>query len=150
MALDPDDHKPTLFSKLFDAGLDGLPDAAIKDEAVNFIIAGSETTAIALTYLVWAVCRDDKVIESLLRDLAPVPEDFSDREIRQLPYVDHVINESLRLYAPVPTGLPRTVPNGGSNLAGHWIPAGVTVTTQAYSLHRDPSIFPMPERYSPT
>ncbi|KAI9369047.1 cytochrome P450 [Aspergillus egyptiacus] len=143
-------HRPTLFSKLFDAGLDGLSDAAIKDEAVNFIIAGSDTTASALTYLVWAVCRDDKVRESLLRDLAPLPEDFSDRGLRQLPYLDHVINETLRLYAPVPTGLPRTVPNGGANLAGHWIPAGVTVTTQAYSLHRDPSVFRKPERFDPS
>lgn len=150
MALQPDNPKPTLFTKLFNAGQDGLPDAAIKDEAVNFIIAGSDTTAITLTYLVWAVCRDSKVRESLLRDLAALPEDFSDRETLQLPYLDHVINETLRVYAPVPTGLPRTVPNGGATLAGHWIPAGVTVTTQAYSLHRHPSVFPHPERYSPT
>ncbi|OJJ03877.1 hypothetical protein ASPVEDRAFT_891036 [Aspergillus versicolor CBS 583.65] len=150
MALQPDNPKPTLFTKLFNAGQDGLPDAAIKDEAVNFIIAGSDTTAITLTYLVWAVCRDSKVRESLLRDLAALPEDFSDRETLQLPYLDRVINETLRVYAPVPTGLPRTVPNGGATLAGHWIPAGVTVTTQAYSLHRHPSVFPHPERFNPS
>lgn len=148
MALNPDNPKPTLFTRLFDAGLDGLPDAAIKDEAVDFIIAGSDTTAISLTYLVWAVCRNDKVRELLLRDLDCLPENFSDREIRQLPYLDHTINETLRLYGPVPSGLPRTVPNGGANLAGWWIPAGVTVTTQAYSLHRDPSVFPRPETYN--
>lgn len=146
IAFNPAESKPMLFTKLFDAGENGLSDKEIRDEAQSFIIAGSDTTANSLTYLVWATCQDDKVKTSLLQDLASLPENFNDDDVRPLRYLDQVINEALRLYAAAPSGLPRTVPPKGADIAGYWIPEGVTVNTQAYSLHRDPINFPEPER----
>lgn len=46
-------------------------------------------------------------------------------------------------------GLPRTVPKDGRVLGGHFIPGGFTASTQAYTLHRDPSIFREPLQWNP-
>ncbi|KAF5857935.1 hypothetical protein ETB97_005125 [Aspergillus alliaceus] len=148
MAADPN-PKPTLFTRLFGAGKEGLPDMEIINEAISFIIAGSDTTATTMTYLVWEVCRNLHIKKSLVLELASLPNDFQHDDLRSLPYLNQVITETLRLYTGVPSGLPR-VSRQAANLSGHYIPAGVTVTTQAYSLHRDPDVFTDPERFNPS
>ena len=115
-------------------------------EVQSFITAGTDTTAVTLTYLVWAVCQDKPIQEKLVHELQSLPEAWAYADIRELPYLDHVINEALRCYGAAPGALPRDVPAGGANLAGHHIPAGTVVSTQNYSLHRDPGIFPDPDR----
>lgn len=115
-------------------------------EAQSFITAGTDTTAITLTYLIWAVCRDEKVKKRLLEELQGLSEDFSHNNLKALTYMNNVIDEALRCYGAAPGQLPRIVPLGGASLAGHTIPEGMTVSTQAYSLHQDPSIFANPSK----
>lgn len=127
----------------------------IRDEAMIYILAGSDTTALTLTYLVWAVCRDAAVRDRLVRELAGLPAgggggSFADAELRRLPYLNQVVDEALRLYASAPAGLPRVVPPGGATLAGHALPGGTVVSTQAYSMHRIEGVFPDPEVFDPS
>ncbi|GIJ92439.1 hypothetical protein Asppvi_011421 [Aspergillus pseudoviridinutans] len=143
IATDPN-PKPILFARLFGGGHEGLPEAEIVNEAISFIIAGSDTTATTMTYLVWEICRNPHIKRALLTELAGVQEHYHHDDLRPLPYLNQVITETLRLYTGVPSGLPR-VSQYGHTLCGYWIPAGVTVTTQAYSLHRNPRIFTNPE-----
>lgn len=138
--------KLSLFTRLYNATADGLTDAEIRDEAISYIIAGSDTTATSLTYLVWAVCRNPSIKHALLEEVNSLPAGFNDQDTRQLPLLGQVINETLRLYAAAPSALPRVVPSGGRTLAGHFVPEGITISSQAYSLHRDPTIFPDPTR----
>ena len=148
---DPHNAKPTLFTKLFKAqDEDRLDFDEIRDTAQVYIVAGSDTTAHTLTYLVWAVCRNVGIRDRLVREVQVLPSDFSDRELSQLSYHGHVIDEALRLYCAAPSGLPRTVPPEGARLAGYWIPGGIAVCSQAYSLHRDPEIFPQPDVFNPS
>jgi cytochrome P450 len=116
-------------------------------EAQSFITAGTDTTAVTLTYLIWAVCQDETVRGRLVQELQALPADFKYADIRALPYLNAIIDEALRCYGAAPGSLPRVVPAAGANLAGYFIAGGVVVSTQAYSLHRDPSIFPDPEKY---
>ncbi|CEL03105.1 hypothetical protein ASPCAL04262 [Aspergillus calidoustus] len=160
LALNPDEagRKPTLFTKLYGAsqgesqknGEECLSDREIRNDAQSFIIAGSDTTANTLTYLVWSVLRDEniqrKLVAELEKSLGGTEKELSDSELRELPYLNQVISEALRLYPAVPSALPRVVPEKGSTLAGYWLPGGATVTTQLYSLHRDAETFDDPER----
>ncbi|KAE8349885.1 cytochrome P450 [Aspergillus coremiiformis] len=150
LAQNPATPKPTVFTKLYNAGVEGLPDNEIRDDAQSFIVAGSDTTANTLTYLVWAVCQDPQIRQQLADELAKIPDDFTDDDLRPLPYLNQVINEALRLYPAVPSALPRTVPSKGATMGGYWIPGGSTVSTQLHSLHRDPIAFPEPERFEPS
>lgn len=71
----------------------------------------------------------------------------SDAELDELPLVNASIEETLRLYGAAPGGLLRIVPPGGATLDGYIIPEGITVSTQGWSLHRDPDNFPNPDQY---
>ncbi|CAG8196044.1 unnamed protein product [Penicillium salamii] len=145
----PSGAKPTLFTKLFDTEKSGMSFDDIRQEAQAYIVAGSDTTAVTLTYLIYKVCQNRHVQEKLVAEVASVPEPVSDKTLRNLPYLSQVISETLRLYSTVPVGLPRLVPEGGATFNGFFVPGGITAATQSYSLHRDPKIFPDPERFYP-
>ncbi|KAJ5377973.1 uncharacterized protein N7496_005382 [Penicillium cataractarum] len=149
IAENPNDPKPTLFTKMFDSEKSGLTHDQIRQEAQGYIVAGSDTTAVTLTYLTWAVSRDTRVRDKLVEELATVPEPVVDRNLRDLPYLNQVINETLRLYTAVPLGLPRATPPEGATFSGYFVPGGTTVSTQSYSMHRDPTIFPDPHDFKP-
>lgn len=144
VAQNASDVQPTLFTKVFDEK-SSMSYLEIRQEAQGYIVAGTDTTAVTLTYLVYAVCRNRRVQEKLVAELANVPAPVRDKHLRDLPYLNQVINETLRLYTAVPTGLPRLVPPEGAQFSGYHVPGGVTVSAQAYSLHRDHCIFPNPE-----
>lgn len=123
-----------------------LSDYQLAYEAGGLIVAGSGTTAVSLTYLVWAVLSQPAVQARLESELEKLPAGFSDSDLEALPYLAAVIEETLRLYGAAPGALPRVVPEGGAKLAGYFIPQGIIVSTQAYTYHRDPEAYPEPEK----
>jgi cytochrome P450 len=150
VAADPYNVKPSLFTKLFLAkDEEKLTFNEVRDDAVTYIIAGSDTTAITLTYLVWCVTRDAALRDDLVREVQALPDDFSHQHVHHLPCLNMVIEETLRLYSPLSSALPRLVPREGAEIGGYRFPGGATVATQAYTMHRDPVIFPQPERFDP-
>ena len=50
--------------------------------------------------------------------------------VSTLPYLLACLDEALRMYPPVPTGLPRVVPKGGANIAGNYVPEKVSKLNQ--------------------
>ena len=110
-------------------------------EATALIVAGTDTTAVTLTYLVWAVLCRPQLQTALVNEVQNLPPDFKDADVEELPLLNAVIEETLRLYGAAPGALPRMVPTGGVEMGGYWMPEGTTVTTQSYSLHRDADNF---------
>ncbi|KAK8071440.1 cytochrome P450 [Apiospora hydei] len=150
----PETTVPTLFSKFYNDNTITAREMAVDAQA--YIIGGSDTLSKTLTYLVWAVCRNPSVKEKLVREIQqrlPLASQqrsgITDAQVRDLPYLAMVIEETLRLYPAVPSALPRVVPPEAPELCGRRLPAGATVTTSAYCLHRDPTAFPDPERFIP-
>lgn len=123
-----------------------LTDKAVREEAGNLIVAGSDTTAVTLTYLVYAVLKDPKLQGRLEEEIAGFSDQLDMTELETAPLLNSVIEETLRLYGAAPGALPRIVPSQGMIVAGHQIPAGTEVSTQAYTLHRDPRFFQEPLR----
>jgi cytochrome P450 len=127
-----------------------LSEQDLTAEAQSYITAGTDTTAVTLVYLVYAVCRHPEVQKNLVRQLhaLPVSEDgdVTDRALRDLPYLNWVIDETLRLYGAAQGGLPRIVPQKGTVLLGRYLPGGVQVSTQSYTVHRDRQVFTDPHR----
>ncbi|KAI0466042.1 cytochrome P450 [Xylaria cf. heliscus] len=145
------DARPTVFSKVYKAqGDENITPDEVRNNAQAYIIAGSDTTSNTLDYLVWSVCREPEIKSRLLKNLELLPDGFTYDDLRHVPYLDYVIDETLRRYSAVPAGLPREVPEGGAELCGYHIPAGYTVAAQNYSLHRDPTAFPDPEKFDPS
>ncbi|KAL4916361.1 cytochrome P450 [Aspergillus aurantiobrunneus] len=114
--------------------------------------AGSETTATVLTgtfnYLVNSpACL--KQLESEVRAAFSSLDDITLDAVRNLPYLNAVIQEGLRLCPPIPWILPRLVPEGGEVVCGTWLPGGTPVSMQAYTLHRDPTRFHQASTFHP-
>ena len=82
----------TLFYKLH-PDVDGAetdqqqhPDSLVAMESANIIIAGGGTTAIALTYVVYAVLLDTRIRDKLVREIAQVESPSFD-ELDKIPYL---------------------------------------------------------------
>ncbi|KAL3473816.1 hypothetical protein BJX99DRAFT_260932 [Aspergillus californicus] len=126
-----------------------LTDVDVANEAGNLIVAGSDTTAVTLTYLIWALLSHPKLRTLLEIELAGLSADFDQAALESLPLLNAAIMETLRLYGAAPGSLPRTVPEGGATLSDHYIPAGTTVSTQSWTIHRDEALFPQAEKFDP-
>ncbi|WP_152722024.1 cytochrome P450, partial [Moraxella catarrhalis] len=59
----------------------------------------------------------------------------------QLPYLNAVVNESLRIAPPVVIGVPRVVPAGGATICGRYVPAGVSRTVHVSLFYRNLVVF---------
>lgn len=141
--------KACIFSKMIDRTKRfELSDYETEHEASNLIVADSDTTAISLTYLIWVLLHPlhRHIRAKLELELTAAHPNATNVELAALPYLSACLKEGLRLYGAAPGSLPRIVPAGGAVLAGYDLPGGATVSTQAYSLHRDPNIFADPER----
>lgn len=119
-----------------------LDDLDVRVEATSLIFAGSGTTANTLSYFIWSVLKRPELQRKLEEEVATLPENFKDTDMESLPWLNATMQETLRVYAAVPGTLPRLVPKGGVTIAGHFIPEGMTVGTQAYTIHRKEDIWP--------
>ena len=59
------------------------------------------------------------------------------------------IEEGMRIFPSIPTGLTRTVPKGGDSVAGEWIPGGTTVSVYSWAATHSASNFVEPETFVP-
>lgn len=151
-----DNVRATMFSKLYKAQDDeSMSFEEIRDHAQIYLTAGTGTTATTLTYLVWSVCRHEyirkKLVDNLHAHLASqgLQEEFQYDSITGIAYLECVIKETLRLFPAVPHGMPRVVPAGGANLGGYYLPEGTNVAAQAYSLHRNRTVWTDAEDFVP-
>ncbi|TDZ40941.1 putative sterigmatocystin biosynthesis P450 monooxygenase STCB [Colletotrichum trifolii] len=127
-----------------------LSDDVIRGEASNMLIAGSDPVSSSLTYLVWALLKLPGLQRRLEDEVGSLAADFDDSALEELPLLDAVINETLRLYGAVQGTFPRTTPSPGVYLGGYFIPPGTVVNTQTYTMHRLPDIFPNPLKFDET
>ncbi|RAL17243.1 cytochrome P450 [Aspergillus homomorphus CBS 101889] len=131
-------------------------------ELYDHLTAGHETSAVALTYLFWELSKHPALQKELHEELLTLeprlnyPRPDSSRElpspksIDSLPLLEAIVTETLRLHAPIPGIQPRVTPSPSCMLVGYSdIPANTRVNAQAYSLHRNPTVFPEPESWEP-
>jgi cytochrome P450 family 135 len=118
---------------------DGSPmsDAEIHDELLTLLVAGHETTATAIS---WAV-------ERLIRHPRKMDRLRSEVEAGEDTYLTATIQETLRL-RPVIVGVLRRLTEP-VEMGGYELPAGFTVMPSIHLIHRDPTIYPEPERFRP-
>lgn len=92
------------------------------------IIAGSETSATALSGVTYYLCKNDTALQKLaseVRSAFITDADINFDSTSRLTYLNAVIEEVLRLYPPVPSALQRLPPPGGETVDGYFVPEGV-------------------------
>lgn len=126
----------------------GMSDEQLRDEVMTVFIAGHETTAVTLTWAMALLARHPEVLARLHAEVDALAVDIPGLEdISKLPYTRQVVDEALRLY-PAVWALPRTAAQDDV-MDGHAIPRGAIVSVLVHELHRQPDIWPDPERFDP-
>lgn len=94
-----------------------LSDDDILNNINTFMFAGSDTSSLSLTWTLWLLAKNPEVQDRLREELStiPCPESFGDLSadeidslydnISELPYLDKVIKEALRLVPPIHSSL---------------------------------------------
>ncbi|MFF4546800.1 cytochrome P450 [Streptomyces sp. NPDC001406] len=133
---------PGLLRVLTDAATERpeYSDRLIRDELVTLLVAGHETTATTLTWLYLLLDQHPTTRE---QTLAAGGEGTAQR--RQA--IQALVHETLRLY-PSAWILPRHATEDDT-LAGHAVEAGTDILVCPYLTHRDPELWPDPERFDP-
>jgi cytochrome P450 len=110
-----------------------LDDTAILSMASSNIFAGSDTTAISIGAILYHLCQNPASQAKLLDEITSVlgsnaPRDTITYEsTTRMNYLQACIYEALRLHPAVGMSLPRVVPDGGIQVAGVYIPSGVSI-----------------------
>jgi cytochrome P450 len=110
----------------------GLTRAEMDANAGLFMIAGTETTATTLSGLTYLLLSRPETMEKLTQEVRGAfadPSDMSMESVAALPYLNACLKETLRLYPPVATGMPRMTPAEGSTICGQFVPPGVSTST---------------------
>ena len=131
-----------------------LTDTQIRDHIMTFVAAGHETTSLALTWTFYLLSEYPAVCEKLLDELQSVLGGHTPTidNIGTLPYLEWVLNESMRLYPPAWTQGRRAI--DAFELDGHHFPAGTMLMFSQWVMHRLPDIWEAstefrPERWDP-
>lgn len=142
-----------------DARMDGKPLSPLEKRAhVTLLIqAGADTTGTALgstlRFLTTNPDKGKKALEEIQNadaaGLLSTPVKYE--EVRQhLPYFVGCIKESLRLNPPATNLFARVVGPQGKKIGDHFVPPGTEITTQAYIVQRDPTLYaPDPHEFRP-
>lgn len=127
-----------------------VDDAQVFSYTVSNVNAGSDTTAISLRAILYYVLKHGSVRDKLTAELESAYASgaieslpVSWKQSQELPYLDAVIKEALRLHPAVGMLLERLVPENGLQLpgGGPFLPAGTIVGANAWIMHRMPAIF---------
>lgn len=93
-----------------------------------FMAAGTETTATLLSGLTYYLLKNPDKLQKAVEEVRALPEEeLSLEQLPRLPYLNACFEEGLRIYPPVPVGLPRKTPKEGNPICGEWVPGNVCV-----------------------
>lgn len=120
------------------------------DQCMVTFQAGHDTTTSGLLWWSWlmaahpeAAQRAADEVDEVLGSVTPTADD-----VTRLPWLQATLKEALRLYPPAPALMSRRT-TSAITLGGWPIPPGAVLRITPWTLHRDPGLFPQPERFWP-
>ena len=124
-----------------------MTDEHIRDELRTLLIAGHETTAITLAWALYAVHRHPEVKATLLAELDARGSDPAPDQLARLPYLQAVIDETLRRYPVVDTVF--RVLRKPWSFGGYELQPGITIGAMILLVHRREDLYPDPDAFRP-
>lgn len=149
----PSDDLLSRFMKKRDVDGNLFPSEVLQRIALNFVLAGRDTSSVALSWFFWLVMNNPDVEENIIKEISTVlkttrgedvtkwidePLEFDEAD--KLVYLKAALAETLRLYPSVPQDF-KYVVNDDVLPDGTFVPAGSTVTYSIYSVGRMKTIW---------
>jgi cytochrome P450 len=127
----------------------GMSQDELMDQALILLLAGHETTASMITWLCLELARHPKVLQKAREEQHRLVKlgSLDLEQIKQMTYLDQVMQETERLHPPVPGGFRGVVKPFEFN--GFYIPAGWRLYFSILDTHQTADLYPEPERFDP-
>jgi len=126
-----------------------LSDQAIRDNTSAFFLAGHETTATSLGWLLGILVSNPEVQQKARQEiLEKIPGEVTFESLRELNYIDGIIKEGLRIYTPIPSMTGRKAVRD-SVVGNYHIPAGTPIELNIIAMAHNPKIWVDPEVVRP-
>ncbi|HUI15299.1 MAG TPA: cytochrome P450 [Xanthobacteraceae bacterium] len=126
-----------------------MSDAEVTMNLLTFIIAGHETTAVALTWMLWLLAKDQATQQRVADEVAAVAggKAIGPDDVERLNFTRQAIQEAMRLYPPA-AALSRH-PKTELAFAGMTLNRRTRVHVPIYALHRNAQIWDAPNAFDP-
>jgi cytochrome P450 len=132
------------------AGGEEFSDREIRDQVMTLMFAGHDTSTSTLTFMLHELARHPDVVRRLgeeqdrvLGGASPTAQQLE----KEMPYLDMVLDEVLRLYPPAWIGPRRAIRQ--YEFGGYTVPRDAYVNYCSWASHRLPEVFPEPEAFIP-
>jgi cytochrome P450 len=127
----------------------GMTDMELVGQATILFAASYETTASSLTWILFLIAQHPQVANTLMDELESVLGDAPPRndQLPQLPFLERVIKESMRILPPVPYTIRSATAD--VEMGGFNVPKNSRVICSHYLTHHHPDLYPEPQRFLP-
>jgi cytochrome P450 len=130
----------------------GFTREQLHSDANLLVAAGSDGVAIALSASMFYLLQNPQTLQKCIHEIRTsfsTVDEICYPKVNNIPYLNAVLEESLRMSPPIPSALPRTVLRGGIKIDGLHIPEGVDVGVPTYAIHHNKTYFPDPWEFRP-
>lgn len=107
-----------------------------------------DTTSTILTVLLYYLSKFPEFQETLYAEIQSATP-FATASLGSLPYLNALINETLRLYPAVPSGAQAQTGPNGLTVEGQYIPPKTPVRVNQFAMHTDPRYWRRPDEFLP-
>ncbi|XP_052868407.1 cytochrome P450 4d8-like [Anopheles cruzii] len=148
-------RKMTFLDLLLNVNVDGKPlsDLDIREEVDTFMFEGHDTTTSGISFTIYELARNQDVQERVYEEIVSIlgPDhktaELTYQNLQDFKYLDLVVKEGLRMYPPV--GIIGRALVEDLEMNGTVVPAGQNILVPIYVIHRNPEIYPNPNKFDP-
>ncbi|XP_058124025.1 probable cytochrome P450 4d14 [Anopheles ziemanni] len=148
-------RRDTFLDQLLKVKVDGKPlsTADIREEVDTFMFEGHDTTTSGISFTILNLAKHQDIQQKVFEEIDGMlganakSTELTSSLLQEMKYLDMVIKESLRIVPPVPFIGRKLLEDMEMN--GTVIPAGTTFSLNIFSIHRNPKVFPEPEKFIP-
>lgn len=147
----PDPSRTDILSLMMsacDEAGEPMTDVELRDELMTLLIAGHETTALALAWALYWIHHLPQVREQLLQELDSLGENPDPSAIMRLPYLNAVCQETLRIYPVAMLALNRVV-KSPLQITGYQFEPGILLVPCIYLTHHREDLYPHANQFKP-
>ncbi|KAF2770283.1 benzoate 4-monooxygenase cytochrome-like protein P450 [Teratosphaeria nubilosa] len=152
------EKRKDFFHWLWDAvdpvtGKTGYSRDELYGEMELLIIAGSDTSSIAMAGMIFYLARNPEVQDKLAKEIRSVFSSYDEiqggAKLQSCKYLRAFLHEGCRMSGPIPAEPARTVLPGGTQVDDQWFPEGTKVSVGFYCLSNNKDVYPEPFKFRP-
>lgn len=128
----------------------GMTEKQLRDEILILFVAGHETTANAMSWIMYLLDQHPEINAKVLAEVNKLLEgktELAFEDVKGLSYTKQVINEAMRLYPPA--WATDRLALGDDEIGGYPIKKGDSLFLFIYGVHHHPDYWPNPEQFNP-